>query len=505
MDKNPSEQNSQNSTVVRSVKDMTKQISVYVPSKLLAQFLGFFTAIIMRRSLNPEEMGIWSTAMMIMSYMGYVELGIRSNIIYRVPILKGQGKKHEIDNLQNLIFTYLTIAVGSIALILALYTIIARNSLRPLLFAGLLGVSVIICGERVFANYVSVLRANKRFELLSRSTIFDAIVNFSLVFLLVRAWGYYGLIISSVAMPLLNVFYLKAYEKVSFKPRWNTKEFIECIRFSAPIFSRNWLGKFLNNIDKIMIVSFLGFTPMGLFSIATMTKNYSHGLYHNFGHVINPYLLEHFGSSGDIKSSSKFVEIPTLIFSYMMTFVLGTAFFLSAPVVWHVLPEYTDGLPALRIYLLNSYFVILSNQAVTLIVALKKQTKLIPVTIVGIFMNLILNYMVIRQGYGIAGVAATTSFTALIMFILTYIYAMKHCDDASSITIQLIKIAFPALYASVFTALICRYHFFDSIILNSVLQWILFCVVFLPSFYILDRQVGICGFLKKWIAEKLRR
>ncbi len=477
-------------------------MAVYVPSQFMAQGLGFLTALVMRHFLGPIGMGIWGTIQIVMTYAGYSHMGIQTNIFYRVPILKGKGKEEQLKNLQNLVFTFLIASISLIAIGLLVYATIFKQTLSDEIYVGLMVSSLILIAQRIRAFYVTLLRAQMKFELLSKVVVCDAAINLILVLLMVGRWGFYGLLGTAILIPILNIIYIETQERIHMGFRWSFVEFVECLKYGFPIFVRDWLNNILNSIDKLMIVSLLGVKSLGYFSISTMTRNYSHGLYRNFSHVISPYLLEEFGRSSDLRTSAKYVEVPTLILAYFMAFVLGSAYILSECLVAYVLPEFVVGLPALRIYLVAALFTILSTQSTTFITALKKQIKLIPIVLMAIIMNIVLNYSFIKQGYDIFGVAVATSISSGITFLVTYSYAMKHVDRWVSIVFQLLRMCVPLFVAFVLVTqlhqhIICKYLW-----LSTLIQWGLFVILMSPLLFLLNYSTKIFSFLFKWYLER---
>ena len=85
----------------RIIKDTAK----YNLVQYFSQFLGFFSAMAIRRFLGPYYMGIWSLFRVVIDYSSCTSLGVESAATYKIPFLKGKGdKKSEKEDLSSSIF-----------------------------------------------------------------------------------------------------------------------------------------------------------------------------------------------------------------------------------------------------------------------------------------------------------------------------------------------------------------------------------------------------------------
>jgi len=483
-------------------KAIFRHLLTYVPSRYLAQVFQLATALFVRNVLGPFYTGVWSTLRIVISYASYSSLGMMNAIFFKIPLLNGEGKKDKAIQLQNIVFTFLMGGALAISLGVVVYAIIFRSTLPPFMFVGLLLVAAEIIVQRLYAYHTSLLRAEKDFGILSRTVIIDAVVHLGLVLLFVSRFQLYGLLVVVILLPMINVGYIYTQKKFTYKLQLDRKELVENLRFCFPLFIRKSLINILNSIDRIMVVSFFGFHALGLFSIAFMTRNYSEGLYRNFSHVISPYFLEEFGETGDLKGVSKYVVKPTLIMAYVMAGLLGGVFIFSDPLIYYVLPKFTQGLPAMRIYLLATFFSVLSTQATVFITARNKQVHLIPIALVSIILNITLNIGFIRAGFGLMGIATATSITTGLAFLYTYAYAMKNVESFGKIVMLLIDVLLPLLVVT--GALMLFDHFIQipNLFVESCAQLVLLAAIFAPLLWLLNKKTNIGRFAWQYLKEK---
>jgi len=477
----------------------------YAGSQYFAQFTGFFTAVFMRRFLGPFNMGLWSLLRVITDYASYAHLGTTSTVFYKIPLHRGRGDTEEADRVKNVVFSYLTVATLVTGAGIALYAMAYRHTLRPGMFWGLLVVSVLLLARRIFNYYMMLLRANKDFAVLSRSIIFDAVVNLALVFFIVRRFGLKGLFAVVLIMPVLNVLFIRRFVDYDLKYSFDLNKLSSYIRFGFPLFITSILLLVLQSVDKIMIAKFIGLEALGIYSIAVMAKSYSVGVSKNFNVVITPHFLEDYGRSNDMDRAMKYLKMPAEIMSTFMAFMLGAVYLVAPVFILKILPRYIDGINALKFMLLATYFHTASPQSDHFLIAMNKQARLIPIFSSVIFMNIILNYLFIRMGYGITGVAASTALASLAGFIITLVYALSHGTGFIN-TVRFVMYLFvPLIFSFLAINIIGRPVFLGNAWGDAVLKLLLFFVLYTPLLYVVDKRTSVLRTMAGMIMDKVNK
>ena len=405
---------------------------------------------------------------------------LRIRFFYKVPYCRGKGDIEEANNVKNVVFSYIAVTSFVSGAGIAIYALIFRTDLSQQMFYGLLVAAAYLLCRRINAYYVMLLRANKDFTVLSKSIVFDAVVNLALTVVIVRAYALYGLFAAVIIMPILNVLFIRRFVDYDIKFRVNFTKLWVYIKFGFPLFVNSMLFMTLRSIDKIMIAKFLGLEALGFYSIALMTRAYGEGLSRNFNIVITPHFLEDYGSMGDIKLASKYLKVPARLMSTFMVMILGLVY-ISAPVVVElVLPKFIPGIMALKLLLVATFFYVASPQSNHFLITLNKQVRLIPISTFVIIVNVILNYFFIKSGYGITGVAVATGIASLISFLITLIYAMLHVDNIGK-TIKFVGIVvFPLIYSAFILILLDKHLILENVIATAVVKALTFLVLCAP-------------------------
>jgi len=470
--------------------DILSNIITYVPSRYFSQFLGFFTSLFMKRFLGPLSAGIWDLIKLIISYVDYAELGSTLTIYYKVPVLVGQGKREEADKIKNIVFAFimLTSFIASIGVLT--YALIFSRKLTPQLFWGLISASLLIILERIYTFYLVAMRAFKDYGALSKSVCFDAVINLLLVLIIVSRFKLYGLYAAIILLTILNILYIRRNVNYHLAPLLDWKATLAYIKFGFPLYLTSILTVLFNSIDRLMIAGFLGFQQLGFYSIAMMSKNYSHQLSTNFSHVTSPHFMEDFGKFGDSERIYKYIIKGTLTLSCFMSVVLGLIFIYSKPVIQLTLPSFLPGLTSLRIFIFISFLSSLMVFPTNYIVTQGKQNKLIIFSVISLAMNVILNYLFIKTGYGINGVALASAIATLFYFLAIIIYAMKHFAAYRRIGNYLLRIFLPPLYAVSLIAALQAVRY-GGLWITPVIRSVLFLLACILLAALVEKEAGL--------------
>ncbi len=477
----------------------------YTSAQYFSQFFGFFTAILLRRFLGPVYIGIWNLLRVIIDYAGWSNLGSTYAVTYKTPILRGEGQDQKAQLLCNVVFNFAITATLLCSLGVIAYALIFSKTLSKEIFVGLLSVSVILITQRIYTYYIILLRANKNFTVLSKSIIFDAIVNLSLIILVVSKFKLYGFYFVIILMPILNTLFIRHYVKYELVFKLNFKGIFEQIRYGFPLFITAILQQILNSIDRIMIAGMLGIEQLGFYSIALMAKSYGTGLSKNFCIVIQPHFLADFGASGGKAKSSAQIVTYSQITAYFMSWLLSIIFITAPVFITYILPKFTPGIIAMRIFLLTTFFLSIVHYPNNMIVALKKQAKLIPITSFVVIINIVLNFVFIKRGYGINGVAVATAISAFISFFAISFYGLIHSENIFSIIKFFIKVLFPLVCCAVIVSLLDAFSLSRYAILDTIIKVLLFIIASLPLIFYINKKTGVVKMIIAMTLEKLKK
>lgn len=488
----------------KSIKEkIIKDTAKYNLIQYGSQFFGFIGATAMRNFLGPYLIGIWSLLRVVIDYASYTDLGVGAAATYKIPFFKGKKDKENETAVTDCAFSFIFLtSIISVATIL-IASFVLRNTYSPEIIAGLIVISIYMILERFYSYYVVTLRAQSNFSVINRSVIFDSVVNLVLIFLLVKKFQLNGLYVTVILMAVLNTLFIHRLARYRIAFIFTLKKIFSLIKFGFPLLLLGFLGTILRSIDRIMIAKMLGVTFVGYYSIALMSKNYLEGMSNNFGIVTIPRIVEAYGKEEKVEHIKKFVTVSAEIISYLFPFLLGLVFFMIPLFVKVVMPKFIPGIVATQILLLDIFFRSCSPQASQFLVALGKQTKIIPISVITIILNIAFNYIFLKQGFGIEGVACGAALSSCFNFLAVLGYAMKHFAGFKEISKFVARVIFPLIYTA---AVVLGCELFINITnpyFKLAINLTILTVSSLPLFFYINRKTHILNTLLNYFKTSL--
>lgn len=463
----------------------------YTIGTIIAQFIGIFTSILMRRYLTPEMMGVWATFLVILNYALFSHLGIFTAAEVKIPFLRGKNRNEEIQNIRDIAFTFgILISLTSI-IVLYIFSFLLKGSIPDYVILGIRMMSFIITATLLYNLYITMLRADKNFLLLSKATIFNSAAMLFFIGILAYYFKINGIYFATLFATLASWLYIKFNTKYKLKLHFRIGNVLDLSKIGIPLIIVVVAYTILLSIDKIMIIKMIGAKELGFYSIAILALTYANTFPKLFGIVIFPNMQEEFGRTNSKESILEYFKKPTFIMAYFFPALLAAAYFLIPILVNYILPKYILGIDSMKILLCGCFFISLVPLAHNYIIALNKQVILIPIILTAVSFGIALNYIIIKLNYGISGVALGTSVTYLAYFIVIFIFSLKHCEKWSEIYLFLFKVFIPFFYSVMIILIIEHFIKMDRDISKTLVQSSIFYLAYLPMLIYANKKSKI--------------
>jgi len=484
--------------------NMVKDTLQYSSAYYLAQGLHFATGVLMRRYLGPYAIGIWSMLKVALTYCGYALLGVNKAAIYKIPYYLGKKDEAEANRIQDQAFSFIMLAsvVASIGLLITGIVFMNRWSIE--ITIGFFAISVYVLLNRVYMYYILLLRARANFKVISKGIIFDAILNLIFVVTLVKTYRLYGLYIAVCILVILNTLFLHFLSRYRIRFSLQLRGVEKLVRYGLPLLLLSFLSVILLTIDRIMIARMLGLTFVGYYSIGVMGRTYAISASSQIAAVSIPRMLGRYGENDRIGDIKKFAIVPTKVIAYLIAPVLALMFFLGPLLVKTLLPQYIPGILALQILLISIFFISCFAQPRQFMIAINKKRQLVIFSAVAILMNTILNYVLIKRGYGIYGVAWGTSVASVFLFIMIQYYAMAQFERPSKILVFLISVFLPFVYIMAIVLLLEAVIHMQNLYMETLIKMFVVAIAAVPLFVYINRETGVVDVIFKIVRERIR-
>ncbi len=482
------------SSVASKRKSILEDVGTYATSAYVAQMLDFINGILVRRLLGPASMGLWAFLQVIVNYSKYSLLGTAQAANREIPYLNGKGEYKKAEELQNTVYGFAVLSGIVNAVVCIGYGLWQKDKHSPEFFMGLVACALIIYGQRIYNYALVILRVTKKFQVVAKLMIFSSAMTVLLTVALTLPFGFYGFLVSQVAIYGINTWFINHYSPIGFRFCWNWEKLKPVLKLGLSLILCQVAYTVLTSLDRIMIAKMLGFKALGVFSIALMANTYIMSFPNMAGIVLFPYYQEKFGQGDSIQDLKNYVIYPIVSLTYLLPFLIGTVSFVSPLLIHYFLPAYSNGLAALQVLLVASYFLCMSQPLSIFLVTINRQFHLFIVTVISVCLAAVGIWIGIKMEGGIVGVAVAELIAfAFFLFILQSI-CLKHYLDKAGVLRMALKVLLVASYSFVGLYWIARAMdtFHGLNLITSALVRLLVCYVYLsPLLYFAERETQV--------------
>lgn len=383
---------------------------------------GFWVA----RLLGPHDYGIWNAISLVLAYGAYAEPGVLSAMGRDLPLYMGQGDLQKAAAVEGAA-RYTTIC-GAILASMVVLAVSFSPTHSPMMALGLRVMAGTLILQQIYTYHRIVLRSNNQFGQLSQQQVILAVLNAGLAISLVIVFDLTGRMMAAILLQAVIVMYALYRNPWQRVPKFNLSIAWSLMRVGVPILVSGFIITMLVTIDRLMVVTFLDVTQLGYLGLALLVVSVVSLIPAMASQVLYPRINYHFGNSGrNIGALRSYVLIPPAILSCLLPLVIGPLYLILPVVVKTFLPAYTPGIAAARIVVVGIFFYGILGLTDYFLVTTGKLKQYALFGCIALVFNIALDYLFIRMGYGIEGIAvAGTLLTYFFYSCIVIGYALSH-------------------------------------------------------------------------------
>ncbi len=479
-------------------KKITNDFLVYATATYITQALGILTSLAMRYFLEPSIMGVWSILDLVLAYSLYSSLGVLTALTTELPYYVGRGELDKAKETRNVSFSFNLASSIFVSFLFILWACFFGAQHSSYFRWGIIMLAFVLVSTSLYNFYISLMWAEKNFSLLGKAIVVNAAVYLILVFVLVPQFKLAGLLTTAMLSALAAALFLHIGSKPKLSLELNMHKIKEHLKIGLPLMAAGLSYLFFMGVDRIMIAKFLDVTAVGHYSIAILVVTYSNTIPKLLATVVFPSLQERYGKTGSHKETSSFITKPTILLSYSMPGLLGLAYFTAPYLVAGLLPKYVPGLTAMRIMILGTYFLSLSQPVQSYLTTIYKRLHLIPIVALGAGSAIAISYYLILKGYRLSGVAAGMSFGFFVYYSVLLFYVFRHFFTLKQTAAFYGETFLCFVYFVGMTVGIDKWIHFPSGLLEWLSKCLIFCVFCLPLLWIVNKKTQAVSIM--WLA-----
>lgn len=477
---------------------VVKNVFFYSLANYVAMGIGIIVGIATKAILGTVGSGYWALIKIFNSYGEYSDLGIRNAMIREIPRSTGAGDMEGAVRTQRNAYSFTLLASFSAAAVIGVSSFFVRDAV---LKKGLLIVSALVVATQLYNFTLTALRTSKKVPLLSAVIIVNMM--FVGVFTLGGAvWkGVLGLAVGSVLSTSLSFLLAWRLGNIELGLSWDAKEIKRLLTIGFPMVIVSYALVTFLGLDAMMISRMIGYQELGYYTIALMTVQQVATAGRFTQIILTPYIQERYGKTGRMDGTTALFVRTTVVLSYLLPVVIAGAVYFVPVIVEIFLPAFSEGLGAMKILSAGYYFVVVNEMSATVLYTADKQKNLIPALLAVITVAAFLNYMFIRSGFGIEGVAMATAVSYFLFFTCIFWLAFSNILEGRPLFRLFIGIIFTWIYFMVACFAIDRCIHWEGV-WGSVLKFVLFLCAWAPMIVRLEKEEGLFSLVKCLITGK---
>ena len=485
----------------------------FIPMIIIA-ILGIYKLKFFIMYLGDETLGLYQLFSQIMIYVGLVDGGLSSAVLYALYKPNKQNDKKALNSILAAayrVFSLIGIIVFGIASIVSfIVPFLIKDSTFPYLYISLTFIIFSLSNviSYFFVPYQALLEVKEKKYWVNISLQVGQILQNALeIVMLILGFNFIAVIIMHVIIKLISNICISMICKKVY-PEYNLKSKEKDYTFTKQIkhlIFHKINGLIGSNIDAIIISRVLGLVSVAIYS----TYNYIVKMIDNAFCKLSSSSLAIIGNSisgSEKESKGKFLEFNSLTFFCATVVCVPLALSISKFIdIWYE-GEIQTSIYIAFAFSAQLFMVIVTLPIVTYINALGlfKETKICALT--DTIINLILS-LVLVWFFGISGVIIATAFS---YFVSTYIMRGKVLYDKafeekySKFFIKNIK-----LYLILIIDVLLSYLILKNIVVGSILKWFIVYVSFgainLIIIYLIYSFMHENEFIKRIINSLIRK
>jgi len=411
-------------------REIFRDLSAYSLAHYFSEVLFLARGFLLAKMLGPPLFGLWTLVKVILFYSNAVGLGSVEAYYREGPFFRGGNQAEKTRKIEENALSFLLLVSVAAGVVVAAVGAGIRfeNTLRGDI---LLFVAPVVLLQQLYQFSLVKMRSERRILRCSAVEGAFGLVNVALTVGLAWRYGLYGALWGVIASYALLTFYLRIGRVLDQRWRLEWSQVRELIRIGFPIMAQRFLFLLFKTVDVLMVFLLLGNSELGYYGVAFFLARGIGVLPTVLTTILFPRMMEEYGRTKDVLGMEKYVRESTAVMTGLLPLLLGPLFLLLPRLMRSLLPQFIEGIAPTRILCLAVYFLMASPMAVQALVAVNKQVLVLLLQVAAVLLNALLDFLFIRAGWGIVGVAWGTAVSYLFFGVTTTWFARGLFPDSA--------------------------------------------------------------------------
>ncbi|MCK4825606.1 oligosaccharide flippase family protein, partial [bacterium] len=353
---------------------------------------------------------------------GLLHLGVVNAMNRDVPVFRGKGDTQRVYMIQSVSLGFLLISMAVTFTLLLIFSLTLNDRVfRTQIFI----LTLLLLIYQFYIYLQTCLQADIQFSKLSNQQLIYGSLLPLITIPLALTYGLSGFIAGQAFVTGLVIIFILRSWTFNLKPIFNRQETIRLIRVGMPIMLVGLLYAFLTTADRLVIAAFLDIKQLGFYTLAIMVLSIVTLIPMVVAQQFYPRMAETWGRTSSTIEVRKLAIRQALMATGITLPVPILIIIVATPFVIQFLPEYQPGILPMKIVAIGPIFLALSGGFANMLNTLDKQKYYLVIQFIALMINVSLNIVFIKLGFGIAGVGTGTCLSYLVYSILLIIVGYR--------------------------------------------------------------------------------
>ncbi|WP_034857901.1 lipopolysaccharide biosynthesis protein [Hungatella hathewayi] len=267
----------ENKLIKKSLNILSKKLEkidfiLVTASTVICSLFSFAYSVYAKKYVLPLEYGIYTTCLLLQTYLNYAQLGVMNSYNRDYPQFLGAEKSEEARKLKNTAFCFVILIYLILMIIVdsAILLLYSNALLEKHYFWGYLLCPITVLLETIASFCIYTERMEGRYNMTAAVSLIKTVAAIILGLFAIKKWFYYGLYIMPITGSLLSIaFYFKTSLKtIRFKIDITTLKY--SIHTGLPLLINSLVWTIMSSVDKFIILFFMTTEDLGVYSVPLM-------------------------------------------------------------------------------------------------------------------------------------------------------------------------------------------------------------------------------------------
>lgn len=327
---------------------------IYSSSSLMLSFANFISGIIIIRWLQPEQLGVWHSVRLAITYSQFLLCGINNGLNRELPYYLGREDHTKAKDLAGTAL-YLNVFACSIGICSGLAaTLYFHNESKVLVFS-IITVTILIV-TTFYRNYLTVtFRSKDSFGKLGNIQFVEAIlllISIPLIYFLT----FDGMLLRLIITSIIALVIIHAVRPIKALPVFNKESTIILLKTGIPIFILDYIVTSAATCDRLALLRIGGPVLVGYYALASIANETIAVLPNSIANYFYSRMSFSYGKTNDPKVLWKAAVKIFLFIPLLMLPIAIVGYYAMPPVITMFFPKYIPGIKAAQIMFFVALF-----------------------------------------------------------------------------------------------------------------------------------------------------